>query len=117
MTGIEFLVWAAVVAVLALVIFAGWLGYMNVKLALAAHETNRLSLELIDKQAAIIASSDALTYQAIRAMDHLASYDDGSTGEDLEESPDGLGEYRDPAEAVGFVGDPFVGGTVFNSRE
>lgn len=93
---------------------AGWLGFQNIALTREAQETNRKALEVIEKQNALIAAGDALTYQAIRAMDHVGSYDDGSTAADEEESADEDGAGWDSDGEFG-GGDPFVEGNVFRA--
>lgn len=71
-------------------------------------------LELVNRQAALIAADDALAYQALRAMDVAGSYDDDSTAPDTEENADGFGADRD-AEEAGQGGDPFMAGNIFNA--
>lgn len=115
MTG-EFFLGVAIILTLAAVILVGWLAFQNVKLAESTQETNRAMLELVVKQSALIAAADAMTYQAIRVMDQPGSYDEGSNTPEVEESTDELGYERDLAADIGFVGDPFVGGDIFDQK-
>ena len=85
----------------------------DAQLALVAAVQEPL-LELVNRQAALIAADDALAYQALRAMDVTGSYDDGSTAPDTEENADGFGADRD-AEEAGQGGDPFMAGNIFNA--
>lgn len=111
-----------VIAVMVLLVFlalalAAWLAYQNVQLAKSAQSTSAAMLEIVDKQAALIASEDALAYQAIRAADLYGTYDGLSAPAEVEEIDGGDGSDRGIApEEAGFGGDPFVTGTVFGSR-
>ena len=86
----------------------------SAQLALVAAVQDPL-LELVNRQAALIAADDALAYQALRAMDVAGSYDDGSTAPDTEENADGFGADRD-AEEAGQGGDPFMAGDIFDAN-
>lgn len=69
-------------------------------------------LDTVESQAKLIASSDALTYQAIHAAEHFGSYDDGSVAEEPEEQTHGAErDFGDGLEA--FEGDRLVQGRIF----
>lgn len=85
----------------------------NVELANRSYENAELLHDLVSKQSALIASKDALAYQAIRAMDVHGGYDDDSTQSVDEETTGGDGSdtgFR--PEDPGLEGDPFFQGTV-----
>lgn len=86
----------------------------NVELATRAYDNAETLHDLVSKQAALLAAKDAISYQAIRAMDTLGSYDDGSTQSVDEENAGGDGNYAGigAAEDPGLEGDPFFRGTV-----
>ena len=108
-----------ILAVLLLVIFITLSTVVALTILMSRQSATVLShqkelVDLITKQNALIASSDALTYQAVRAADVFSSYDGASdpalTEEDEDgDGSDGLGEHFES-------GDPFLDGKLFTNN-
>lgn len=113
---ITVLIIVLMVLILGVLIFAGWLCYQLVRSSRDAQETGRAMIELVDRQAALIAAEDALSYQAIRAVDAYASYDDGSIASSAEENAGELGSDGYTESPAQFGGDAFVEGNIFESK-
>ena len=90
----------------------------NVELAKSSAATAARALDLVEKQQLLLSSADALTYQALRAMDYVNGYADPSTQSDVEEHAGGNGsDDGDGFEDTGFGDDPFVTGSVFSDQK
>lgn len=111
MTGEFFLAMTILlIAVFVLVMLVAWLVYQQVQATKTASETASSMLELVEKQAALIAAKDALAYQAIRAVDVYSGYDEGSNSPVTEEIDGGSGADDGAIDDAGFGNDPFVTG-------
>lgn len=111
---------AFVVVVLLLAValaLVAWLAKQNVDLAKSSAESSRAALALVEKQQILLSSADAMTYQAIRAMDYVGGYAEPSALTDVEEPSGGNGSDDGVfVEDAGFGGDPFVAGTLFGTK-
>lgn len=104
---------AVTCALLAMMVLCGWLVWEVTSISRETRKNQSTHVELIEKLSQLAVSRDALTYQALRAVDSLGSYDDDSSSPGVEETEDGIGSDERALAEEGLGADPFVAGTIF----
>ena len=100
-------------ALLAMMVLCGWLVWEVTSISRETRKNQSTHVELIEKLSQLVVSKDAFTYQALRAVDSLGSYDDDSSSPGVEETEDGIGSDERALAEEGLGADPFVAGTIF----